>query len=50
MGAAIEYRRLKRNDRVALSIWELSEEDIEAPKISEPPAEFQQFNHECAES
>jgi len=44
--SADEYRRLKRNDRVALSIWELSEEDIKALEVSEPPAETAQFNHE----
>ena len=44
--SADEYRRLKRNDRVALSIWELSEEDIEALRISDAPEEAAQFDHE----
>ncbi|HZL01470.1 MAG TPA: type II toxin-antitoxin system prevent-host-death family antitoxin [Caulobacteraceae bacterium] len=44
--SADEYRRLKQNDRKALSIWELSDEDIRALEVSEPPAESEQFNHE----
>ncbi len=41
-----EYQRLKRNDRVALSVWELSEEDIGALRTSAAPPETAQFNDE----
>lgn len=44
--SAEEYRRLKRNDRVALSVWELSEEDIRALEASDAPPEAAQFDHE----
>jgi PHD/YefM family antitoxin component YafN of YafNO toxin-antitoxin module len=45
--SADEYRRLKRNDRAVLSIWELGPEDIRALEVSEPPPEAEAFDHEC---
>jgi PHD/YefM family antitoxin component YafN of YafNO toxin-antitoxin module len=44
--SAEEYRRLKRNDRVALYPWELSADDLKALEISEPPAAAARFDHE----
>ncbi|MDP1778306.1 MAG: type II toxin-antitoxin system prevent-host-death family antitoxin [Brevundimonas sp.] len=44
--SAEEYRRLKRNDRVALYAWELSDEDVAALEASEAPPESAQFDHE----
>lgn len=44
--SAEEYRRLKRNDRVALYAWELSDEEIAALEASEAPPESAQFDHE----
>ena len=44
--SAEEYRRLRRNDRQALRPWELSDEDLEALRVAEPPAEAAEFDHE----
>ena len=44
--SAEEYRRLKRNDRVALYAWELSHEDVAALEASEAPPESALFDHE----
>jgi PHD/YefM family antitoxin component YafN of YafNO toxin-antitoxin module len=44
--SADEYRRLKKNDRVALRPWELSEEDLAAIKAAEPPPEAYLYDHE----
>lgn len=44
--SAEEYRRLRQNDRQALRPWELSDEDLEALRVSEPPPEAAQFDHE----
>ena len=44
--SAEEYRRLRQNDRQALRPWELSEKDLEALRVAEPPAEATQFDHE----
>lgn len=44
--SAEEYRRLKRNDRVALRPWELSKEDVAALEAMEPPPEAYKFDHE----
>ena len=41
-----EYRRLKRRDRQALYVWELSDEQLEAIAKAEPPPETAAFNHE----
>ena len=41
-----EYLRLKARDREALSIFDLSEEEIEALKKLEIPEEAAQYNHE----
>ena len=44
--SAEEYRRLRQNDRQALRPWELSDEDLAALRVAEPPAEAAQFDHE----
>ena len=44
--SATEYQRLKRRDREVLSIYELSDEDIEAIEKMEPPPEAAQYDHE----
>lgn len=44
--SAEEYRRLKQNDRVALHVWEMSDEDLAALAVAEPPAEAAMFDHE----
>ena len=44
--SADEYRRLKANDRTSLYPWELSDDDLSALAMSEPPAEAAQFDHE----
>jgi PHD/YefM family antitoxin component YafN of YafNO toxin-antitoxin module len=41
-----EYDRLKRRDREVLGIEDFTEEDIEAIRRAEPPAESAAFNHE----
>lgn len=44
--SADEYRRLKQNDRTPLYPWELSEAELQALAVSEPPSEAHAFNHE----
>ena len=44
--SADEYRRLKVQDRIALYPWELSDSDLRALELSEPPAAAAQFDHE----
>lgn len=44
--SADEYRRLKRNDRVSLYAWELSDEDLKALAVSESPTEAEAYDHE----
>ena len=44
--SAEEYRRLRQNDRQALRPWELSDEDLEALRVAEPPAEAAEVDHE----
>ena len=44
--SADEYRRLKQNDREALYPWELSDEDLSALEVSEPPVSTARFDHE----
>jgi prevent-host-death family protein len=44
--SADEYRRLKQNDRTALYPWELSDDELNALAVSEPPAAAAQFDHE----
>jgi len=44
--SAEEYRRLRRNDRQVLRPWELNDEDLEALRVAEPPAEAAEFDHE----
>lgn len=44
--SADEYRRLKRQDRVALYPWELSDEDLVALERTEAPPEAKAFDHE----
>lgn len=46
--SADEYRRLKRNDRIALYPWELGEDDLAALEASEPSAEATRFDHEAS--
>jgi PHD/YefM family antitoxin component YafN of YafNO toxin-antitoxin module len=41
-----EYQRLKRRDREVVSIYDLSQEEIEALKNLEIPEEAKQYNHE----
>ncbi len=41
-----EYERLKRRDRQALAVEELSAAEIEAISRSEPPAEAARYDHE----
>ena len=44
--SAEEYTRLKRRDRQAIAVENLSDADIEAILRAEPPAEAAQFDHE----
>ncbi len=44
--SADEYRRLKANDRQPLYPWELSDNDIKALSVSEPPPGARAFDHE----
>ncbi|WP_397421406.1 hypothetical protein [Phenylobacterium sp.] len=44
--SATEYRRLKAQDKVALYPWELSDSDLRALELSEPPASAAEFDHE----
>lgn len=46
--SADEYRRLKRRDRVALRVEDLSEEDIHAILTAEIPPEASQYDHEMS--
>ena len=41
-----EYARLKRRDREALFVEELSESEIEAIRRAEPSADAAQYDHE----
>ena len=41
-----EYERLKRRDRQALAVEDLSDEEIEAIARAEPPAEAARYDHE----
>jgi len=41
-----EYTRLKRRDRRAIAVENLSDADIEAILLAEPPAEAAQYDHE----
>lgn len=43
-----EYRRLKRRDREALLVEELSDEDLEAIGKAEVPAEYAYLNAELS--
>jgi prevent-host-death family protein len=44
--SAEEYRRLRQGCREALHVWELSETDLAAIAVSEPPPESARFDHE----
>ncbi len=44
--SADEYRRLKQRDREALLVSELTEQDIEAIRTAEIPADSAAFDHE----
>lgn len=44
--SADEYRRLKKRDREVLHVATLSDEDIEAIRTAEIPAETAAFDHE----
>ena len=44
-----EYERLKRRDRRALAIEELSDAEVEAIRSAEPPSEAEQYDHEFAQ-
>ena len=41
-----EYTRLKRRDQRAIAVENLSDADIEAILLAEPPAEAAQYDHE----
>ncbi len=41
-----EYRRLKRRDREALAVEQLSDDDLTAISAAEAPAEFNHLNAE----
>ena len=41
-----EYTRLKRRDRRAIAVENLSDAEIEAIRLAEPPAEAAQYDHE----
>jgi prevent-host-death family protein len=41
-----EYERLKRRDRQALRVEELSDEEVALIMAAEPPEEAKQFDHE----
>jgi len=43
-----EYRRLKRRDREVLGLEDFSEDDLEAIRRAEPPAEAAAFDHEAS--
>ncbi len=43
-----EYERLKRRDRQALAVQELSDTEIEAIAQAEPPPEAAQYDYELA--
>ncbi len=44
-----EYERLKRRDRRALAVEELSDAEIEAIRSAEPPSEAERYDHEFAD-
>lgn len=44
--SAEEYARLKRRDRQAIAVENLSDADIDAILRAEPPAEAAQYEHE----
>ncbi|MGH2447690.1 MAG: type II toxin-antitoxin system Phd/YefM family antitoxin [Chloroflexota bacterium] len=44
--SADEYRRLKKRDREVLHVSELSDQDVEAIRTAEIPAETSAFDHE----
>jgi prevent-host-death family protein len=46
--SADEYHRLKRRDRVALRVEDLSEEDVHAILTAEIPPEASQYDHEMS--
>ena len=41
-----EYERLKRRDRQAIAVEDLTDAEIEAISRAEPPAEAAQYDHE----
>jgi PHD/YefM family antitoxin component YafN of YafNO toxin-antitoxin module len=46
MISAAEYQRLKRRDRLVRRPWEFSDQEMEAIRRSEAPAETAAFDHE----
>lgn len=44
--SAEEYQRLASQDRQSLYAWELSDEDIKALEMAEPPSEAEEFDFE----
>ncbi len=44
--SAVEYTRLKRRDRQAIAVENLSDAGIDAILRAEPPAEAAQYEHE----
>ncbi len=43
-----EYERLARRDRQAVAVEDLSDGDLEAIRVAEPPVEAAQHDHELA--
>ena len=41
-----EYQRLKKRDREVLTLADLTEADLLAIRVSEPPVETAEFDHE----
>jgi prevent-host-death family protein len=44
--SADEFKRLKRRDREVLRVEDLTEADLAAIRVAEPPAEAAAFDHE----
>jgi len=47
MVSADEYKRLRRLDRTAMPVSDLSAEELAALEAAEIPVEAAQYNHEC---
>lgn len=47
--SAEEYRRLKRRDRLVMTLDDFTEADLADKRNSEPPAEAATFDHEVTD-